>query len=104
MIRTLVAATVPVESALPWAVTHSPTFTAADVVAASMVIFVPEPIVTVFCVVCGAALVGLKLRAATTIVDPDTEVTLPMAMAPKPARAGRARREPGAAAAHRTAG
>jgi len=84
VIRTVVAATVPDESALPWAVTHFPTLTEVDVVDASVVIFVLAPTVTdLFVVAVLLELFGPKSRAAITSVEPDTEVTLPPATAPK---------------------
>jgi hypothetical protein len=45
--RTVVAATLPVESALPCAVAHLPTLTALAVAVATVVSFVLVPIVTV---------------------------------------------------------
>ena len=75
----VVAATVPAESALPCAVTHLPTFTDFDVVAASVVIFVFPSTVTVLFVV--DVLLEPNCRAAITSVEPDTDVTLPAATA-----------------------
>jgi hypothetical protein len=54
VIRTLVAATVPVASVVPCAVTHTPTLTDVEVVLASVVILVLELAVTVL-------LVGVEL-------------------------------------------
>src|SRR5215468_1122529 len=65
--RTSVAVTAPVESALPSAVTHLPTLTDVAVVAASVVIFVP---------------LAPNCRAAIASVLPVIEVTLPDATAP----------------------
>lgn len=80
MICTLVAATVPVVSALPCAVTHFPICSDFAVVDASVVILVAEPIVTDRLLV--DVLPELRCRAATTMVEPETETTLPEAMAP----------------------
>jgi hypothetical protein len=78
LIRTLVAATVPVESAVPCAVTHFPTFTDFEVVVASVVMSVFESTVTV------TVLVEFEptCRAAITSADPETEPTVPLATAP----------------------
>jgi hypothetical protein len=76
VIRTVVAATEPLESALPWTVAHLPTLAAVEVAFARVVIVVLPPIVTV-------RLVGVvpPTREAITIVDPDTDVTDPLATA-----------------------
>jgi hypothetical protein len=79
VIRTFVAATVPVESALPWAVTHSPTLSELDVVEAAVVIFVLGAMVTVIFVV---PPVEPNRRAVITTVEPDTDDTAPDAMVP----------------------
>src|SRR5262245_3381856 len=76
--RTSVAVTAPVESALPSAVTHLPTLTDAAVVAASVVIFVSEVTVTVLFLVP----LSPNCRAAIASVLPVIEVTLPDATAP----------------------
>ena len=89
VIRTVVAATVPDESALPWAVTHLPTLTELALVDASVVIFVLAPMVTVLFVVPLLPLLlppGVNCRAAITTDEPDTDVTDPAAMAPMFAR------------------
>jgi hypothetical protein len=90
VIRTVVAATVPDESALPWAVTHLPTLTELAVVDASVVIFVLAPTVTVLLVVLLLPLAplapGVNCREAITTVEPDTDVTDPAAIAPTFAR------------------
>src|SRR3984957_5879029 len=90
----LVAATVPVESALPSAVTQRPTVAAAAVADRTVVILVAEVRVTVLFVVVPALAVGLalaagvapapgpKLREATTMVEPETDTTEPTAKAP----------------------
>jgi len=82
-----VAFTAPVESAVPWAVAHRPTLTAVDVADRSPVILVDAVSVIVLFVVVALPLVAVlpadrvKSRAATTIVEPDTETTDPLAMA-----------------------
>lgn len=85
MIRTLVAATVPLESAVPCALTHLPTCNEVEVVDATVLITVLAPAVTVTEV--GAALDPLAPRccAATTIVEPETELTVPVMNDPAPA-------------------
>jgi hypothetical protein len=80
VIRTVVAATVPDESAAPCAVTHLPTCTDVDVVDASVMIFVLVPAVTVLFVVALAS--APNCRAAITSVEPDNETTLPAAIDP----------------------
>jgi hypothetical protein len=79
--RTLVAVTAPVESAPPAAVTHRPTFSADEVVACSLVIFVDASTVTLRFVVDP---LEPGCRAAITIVDPDTDETVPFANAGRP--------------------
>src|ERR1700733_612360 len=84
----LVAATVPVESALPSAVTQRPTVAAAAVADRTVVILVAEVRVTVLFVVVPTLAAGLapapgpKLREATTMVEPETDTTEPVAKAP----------------------
>lgn len=79
-----VAFTAPEESALPWAVAHRPTLTAVDVAARSPVILVVEVSVTVLFVVVALPVLPAaraKSRAATTMFEPETETTDPVAMA-----------------------
>jgi hypothetical protein len=84
----LVAATAPLESVLPCAVTQRPAVAAAAVADCTVVILVAEVRVTVLLVVVlapGLALApapGPKLRAATTMVEPETDTTEPVAKAP----------------------
>ena len=84
----VVAATAPVELVLPWAVTQRPTVAAAAVADRTVVILVAEVRVTVLFVVVPALAPGLapapgpKLREATTMVEPETDTTEPMAKAP----------------------
>jgi hypothetical protein len=84
----LVAATAPVESVLPCAVRHRPTVAAAEVADCVVVILVAEVRVTVLFVVVPGLAAGLapapapKLRDATTMVEPETDTTEPVAKAP----------------------
>jgi hypothetical protein len=80
VIRTLVAVTVPVESAVPCAFTHRPTFTDCAVVDCDVLIFVCAPTVTVRLVVDPVAAPGC--RAAITTLDPEIEETVPVANPP----------------------
>jgi hypothetical protein len=82
LIRTLVAVTVPVESAVPCAVTHLPTFTDCEVVGCCVVIFVCASTVTVRALVAPAD--PPNCRAAITSVEPSTDDTVPVANAPPP--------------------
>lgn len=81
-----VAVTVPLESALPRAVAQRPTLIALAVADFSEVIVVAELRVTVVVDVAGLLDPEPNSRAAITRVLPDTDVTEPRAMAPKPAR------------------
>lgn len=82
VMRTLVAVTVPAESALPCAFTHNPTLNDFEVVARCVLILVLASTDTVRLVV--DELFGPNCRAATTIELPDTEVTLPATKEPVP--------------------
>lgn len=83
---TLVAVTMPLESALPCADAHLPTFTALAVADFSLLISVVELMITVLFVVLGLLVPEPNSRAATTSVLPDTDTTVPRAMAPGAAR------------------
>jgi hypothetical protein len=85
LIRTLVAVTAPVESALPCALTQRPTFNDFAVVDFWTETFVFEPTATERFVV---EPFDPNCRAAITIVEPDTDETVPVANTPAPGRPG----------------
>jgi hypothetical protein len=80
VIAIVVAVTVPLEPVLPWAVAQRPTVAAAEVADFTAVTVVPEVSVTVLRVVLEPELdPAPKSRAAMTIVEPDTDTTVPEA-------------------------
>jgi hypothetical protein len=91
LIRTLVAVTAPVESALPHTLTQRPTFNDFAFVDFWIATFVFEPTVMERFVV---EPFEPNCRAAITIVEPDTDETVPVANAPAAGRPGAPDRSP----------